>query len=282
MHQHAQKRRQALHKRGNNTHANNTNTNSTSNNNNAKKPIVQTLTIQDISQFTKHKPQTSLEYPIPRRYVEPVEPNFDLPEQPSRAASLLSREAKLLGSTFAETSNGQSRSLLDDPNGQELSAIDSRNPLLAIIIQKRSNAQVLKLGSNVVDIFAKEGGQVVIPVNPPVIKAVPNKRFNNLLVQDGSLHTTPAKRIRGEVIDASSSMKKNRRTLELSGGGAAAGNNDTTMELSFEGKAMDRSDLVKLVDSSAMMGDDSHSMADVTMNTAIDTKNLLQNTEFQY
>lgn len=233
------------------------NINTKSTNNNAKKSITY-QTIDNINKFPKSKIYSSVTDPIPAPFQEPEEPIFDLPAIRERLPAILSKAAELL------SSNG--KSLLDDPNGQELS-LQSSDPILGIILSNRKNKKQLKLGSHTIDIFAKE--QKIIP-DTPIMKS----KLINRLVDKESIQT-PAKRISDELIDASSSMKKNRRTLELSGAA------DTTMELSFEGKAMDKSDLVKLVDSSAIIGDESQ-LLDMSINQQIDTKNLLQHSNFQF
>jgi hypothetical protein len=157
-------------------------------------------------------------------------------------------KGKPLGSTFQETISGVS-----------ISRQDVQDPVMTIVMSKRKQAKQLKLGSMEIDIYSK--------------RPLGANKFINKFIQKESLVATPMKRIRDELVDVSSSIKKNKRIVSVTQA-------DTTMELSFEGKAMDKSDLVKLVDSSGFAHDDSHLVdADASI---IDTSNILQNTEFSF
>lgn len=140
----------------------------------------------------------------------------------------------------------------------EVTSEDINDPVTMILITNRKNSKKYMLGGMEIDSTGKK----------PMVKQLVNK-----FIQRDSL-STPMKRIRDEVVDVSSSIKKNKRIVSVQ---------DTTMELSFEGKAMNRSDLVKLVDSSGIMLDDTNMMSMMDTDTSvIDTRNLLQNTEFSF
>ncbi|CAM9011785.1 unnamed protein product [Wickerhamomyces anomalus] len=204
--------------------------------------------ISNIKEYTKGTIYGSLNYPIPSFCPKVDGPHRfnDLPSFTERPVAKLINSC-LLASTYKETNLGKS-----DTNLRKSNDID--DPAVRIVTFKRQNAKNNNNGNN---------------------KLV-NKFLQNESLNSGS--TTPLKRIRDELVDASSSVKKNKRLQELQ--------QDTTMELSFEGKAMDKNDYVKLVDSSGIMADDSH-IPDTNPNTNqqshnYDTKNLLQNTEFSF
>lgn len=250
----------------NNTHNNNSN-NSTSKQNSfhSQQPKKTIPTISSIQEYTKGIIYGSLDYPTPS-YCPKIEGPHkfnEIPAFPERPVAKLNNF--LLGSTYRET--------LEGCNFESRKFSDKDDPAVKIVTSKRQNAKIFKLGGIEIDIFKKNN---ILTSNNSSSKLV-NKFLQNDSLSSSS--TTPLKRIRDEVVDASSSVKKNKRLQELQ--------HDTTMELSFEGKAMDKSDYVRLVDSSGVMADDSHipdsnNNANNEQNTNYDTKHLLQNTEFSF
>ncbi|ODQ60308.1 hypothetical protein WICANDRAFT_78912 [Wickerhamomyces anomalus NRRL Y-366-8] len=226
--------------------------------------------ISNIKEYTKGTIYGSLNYPIPSFCPKVDGPHRfnDLPSFTERPVAKLINSC-LLASTYKETNLGKS-----DTNLRKSNDID--DPAVRIVTFKRQNAKVFKLGGIEIDIFKKNNVLSNNNNNNNGNNKLVNKFLQNESLNSGS--TTPLKRIRDELVDASSSVKKNKRLQELQ--------QDTTMELSFEGKAMDKNDYVKLVDSSGIMADDSH-IPDTNPNTNqqshnYDTKNLLQNTEFSF
>lgn len=214
-----------------------------------------TITISSVKEFPASKTYGSLDYCLPSK-VEKITSHTinDLPSFPQRPAAKWSGVSPL------------GLSLLDQYTGSDPS-IRARDlihdPVMEIVLVNRKNAKTLKLGSTDIDLSGKQ----------PVLTT----KLVNKFIQKESLSNqmnTPMKRVRDEAVDASSSVKKNKRIASVTQA-------DTTMELSFEGKAMDKSDLVKLVDSSGVMQDESQIAVDMDA-SMIDTRNLLQSTEFNF
>lgn len=230
---------------------NNNNNHNNQNNIQNRQPKKVIPTISSIQEYVKGTIYGSLDYPVPSLCIKAEVPHKfrDLPTFPERPAAKL--QGVLLASTYDENIKGPDRSRKSN---------DIIDPAFKLVAFKRQNAKPLKLGGVEIDLLKKNNG------------LVSNKLVNKFL-QNDSLATPPLKRNRDEIVDASSSVKKNKRLQELQ--------QDTTMELSFEGKAMDKNDYVKLVDSSGIMADDSH-IPDLNQNDTYDTKNLLQSTEFNF
>lgn len=189
----------------------------------------------------------SFDYPIPARAkIVGHDIISELPKFSQRPAAHWT--GKPLGSTFQETIHGS------DPQSRS----DILDPAMTIVLAKRKQVKQFKLGSIEFDVYGNK---------KPLTKLI------NKFIQKESLNSTPMKRIRDEVAEVGSLTKKNKRIVSVTQA-------DTTMELSFEGKAMDRSDIVKLVDSSGILQDESQIVdADASM---IDTRNLLQSSDFNF
>lgn len=221
-------------------------------------------TITSITEFPEAVTYGSFDYPLPTLGKKPPTNHVinELPSFQERPAAIWKADLPL-GSTFFESLYGTDTSR---------SSSDSQDPAMKIVISKRKNAKTFKLGSMIIDITKLNNS-----ANASTNTLGSTKLVNKFLQKDTLVNstTTPMKRNRDEIVEASSSVKKNRRMQELQA--------DTTMELSFEGKAMDKSDLVKLVDSSGFMQDDSHLPDyDNSMVQNVDTRNLLQNAEFNF
>ncbi|CCH46329.1 hypothetical protein BN7_5922 [Wickerhamomyces ciferrii] len=255
----------------NNYHNGNSNNqqNNNNNNNNSYQPRKPTPSIQSIHEFTPAPIYSPLELTLP--YLYPKQPSThkfnELPSIKQRQPAKISSPLNILQSTFMENLQGI------NPNREKLESMD---PALKIIIQNKKNAKKFKLGTLEIDITKKTN----ILNNQQ--QQGPNKLINKFL-QNESL-STPLKRNRDEIVDASSSIKKNKRLTEVQ-------QDTSSMELSFEGKAMDKNDYAKLVDDSGLMIDDSilpideHQQSNHQQSqqqNTFDTKNLLQNTEFSF
>ncbi|KAH3679190.1 hypothetical protein WICMUC_001202 [Wickerhamomyces mucosus] len=207
------------------------------------------LSISKIKDYPQPVVYGSIEYPIPQLLTKQPKVINDIQNFPQRQCALLKQSIGF--SNVLHRSNEKERKDYDDLN----------DPIAKIIVKNRQSAKTFKLGISELDINKK-----------PSTIATSSNRLLNKVLNNEQFSTPILKRNRDELVIpdsiGNSSIKKNKRMLEIQ---------DTTMELSFEGKAMDKSDLVKLVDSSGIMADDDSNIPQI-----IDTKNLLQSTEFNF
>lgn len=232
----------------------------------APKPKKAPEDIVGEEQFPLGTVHGSLAYqlPVAEQLVEINHEFHEVPKIEQRVCGRLRREIPLYGAGSSSIGRNE-------------------DPAVAIVQKHRAQRHIFRIGSIEIDITQPNNG---LPASGgPGSAAVPAQtQLNRIILGNSGMSTPQLKRNRdSDAMEVSSSIKKNRRMMELQQDSA---DKDTTMELSFEGKAMDRNDYVKLVDSSGI-ADESH-LPDCTASTgskstaSFDTRNLLQNTEFSF